>query len=170
MTSKCQLWSESGRSIRVNRFACLTRGHYLAGSLLNAGQQYERNWGGDRPDCGGPRQWRAKGGSAPPNRRRFVGRSGFKTGTVERSRARTEPRSRNEKAPETKRETNISEAKAGWQGGHPVRPAGFEPATLGSEDRCAIQLRQGAATAQEFKMPICFVQHPRNSPAQNRSK
>ena len=24
-----------------------------------------------------------------------------------------------------------------------VRPAGFEPATLGSEDRCAIQLRHG---------------------------
>ena len=26
-----------------------------------------------------------------------------------------------------------------------VRPAGFEPATLGSEDRCAIQLRHGRA-------------------------
>lgn len=24
-----------------------------------------------------------------------------------------------------------------------VRPAGFEPATLGSEDRCAVQLRHG---------------------------
>lgn len=27
-----------------------------------------------------------------------------------------------------------------------VRPAGFEPATLGSEDRCAIQLRHGRVT------------------------
>ena len=28
-----------------------------------------------------------------------------------------------------------------------VRPEGFEPSTLGSEDRCAIQLRHGRVTA-----------------------
>lgn len=32
-----------------------------------------------------------------------------------------------------------------------VRPTGFEPVTLGSEDRCAIQLRHGRAVFRGFQ-------------------
>jgi hypothetical protein len=37
-----------------------------------------------------------------------------------------------------------------------VRPAGFEPATLGSEDRCAIQLRHGRVI--NSILTLCWLQ------------
>ena len=44
--------------------------------------------------------------------------------------------------------------RIGWSGVvcDEVRPAGFEPATLGSEDRCAIQLRHGRKPAAQDKV------------------
>lgn len=51
-------------------------------------------------------------------------------------------------------------------GVHPARPVGFEPTTLGSEDRCAIQLRHGRPTVEKFRVPPLNDQHPVSALAQ----
>ena len=43
----------------------------------------------------------------------------------------------------TEQDQSASHCTNQTDGGKEARPAGFEPATLGSEDRCAIQLRHG---------------------------